>query len=86
MPSYPYLFDYDMDLSTLNARVKTLAGFPMYTPKSTTWPGADAVEQAQNQAQFIADGLRKRLEGGVQFAAPEGLKAGKVWKIKKSSP
>jgi cytochrome c oxidase cbb3-type subunit I/II len=64
MPAYPWLLTDDADLSTLPAKMRALAGAPIFTPYSPE-AIASARADAEAQARRIADELRKeqRLSG-----------------------
>ena len=59
MPSYPWLAQNDADLSTLQDKLRALAGMPIYTPYDwQTIRDAQAIDLAQ--AKTIADELRQQ--------------------------
>ncbi|MBA3699143.1 MAG: cytochrome-c oxidase, cbb3-type subunit I [Planctomycetes bacterium] len=68
MPNYPWLISDDMDLSSLERKLKVLASFPMNTPYSPE-EIRGAVESAKKQAKTIGDELR----GIEKYQKIEGL-------------
>ena len=73
MPAYPWLLKDETDVASLPARMRALAGMPIYTP----YPPpriAGAVQEAKTQAEAIAAQLRsqdQRLAGEAGLADKE---------------